>query len=180
MTRTVAREIAVHLSFEAGVNDVSAQELLDTVFDPEYYETLAQEDELYSEYPDEKQMEYIRTVTAGVCEHLPELDSYIEKYAKNWRVGRISREEYENLRKKAETREVVKRRYFYPLDDGHTAEIDIYAGGLEGFKIVEVEFDSIEEAESFAPPDFFGKDVSRIDEYKNVKLALYGLPKDEQ
>ena len=91
MTRTVAREIAVHLSFEAGVNDVSAQELLDTVFDPEYYETLAQEDELYSEYPDEKQMEYIRTVTAGVCEHLPELDSYIEKYAKNWRVGRISR-----------------------------------------------------------------------------------------
>ena len=91
MTRTVAREIAVHLSFEAGVNDVSAQELLDTVFDPEYYATLAQEDELYSEYPDEKQMEYIRTMTVGVCEHLPELDSYIEKYAKNWRVGRISR-----------------------------------------------------------------------------------------
>ena len=91
----------------------------------------------------------------------------------------ISRREYENLRKKVETREVVKRRYFYPLEDGHMAEIDIYEGDLEGFRIVEVEFDSIEEAESFAPPDFFGKDVSRIDDYKNVKLALYGLPKDE-
>lgn len=91
----------------------------------------------------------------------------------------ISRQEYENLRKKAETREVVKRRYFYPLEDGHTAEIDIYEGELDGFKIVEVEFESIEEAEAFTPPDFFGKDVSRIDDYKNVKLALYGLPKDK-
>ena len=27
----------------------------------------------------------------GVAAHLPELDSYIEKYAKNWKVGRISR-----------------------------------------------------------------------------------------
>ena len=91
MTRTTAREIAVHLSFEAGVNGLSAQELLDTVFDPEYYATLAQEDELYSEYPDEKQMQYIREMTVGVHEHLPELDSYIEKYSKGWRVGRISR-----------------------------------------------------------------------------------------
>ena len=91
----------------------------------------------------------------------------------------ISRQEYENLRKKVETREVVKRRYFYPLEDGHTAEIDMYEGELDGFKIVEVEFESIEEAEAFTPPDFFGKDVSRIDDYKNVKLALYGLPKDK-
>ena len=91
----------------------------------------------------------------------------------------ISRQEDENLRKKAETREVVKRRYFYPLEDGHTAEIDIYEGELDGFRIVEVEFESIEEAEVFTPPDFFGKDVSRIDDYKNVKLALYGLPKDK-
>ena len=91
MTRTAAREIAVHLSFEAGLNGLSAQEMLDTVFDPEYYATLAQEDELYSEYPDEKQMEYIREMTTGVCEYLPELDSYIEKYSKGWRMGRISR-----------------------------------------------------------------------------------------
>lgn len=91
MTRTAAREIAVHLSFETGVNRVKAEELLETVFDPEYYATLAQEDELYSEYPDEKQMEYIRNMTIGVSEHMAELDTYIEKYAKNWRVGRISR-----------------------------------------------------------------------------------------
>ncbi|MBQ7241441.1 MAG: hypothetical protein IJS35_01490 [Firmicutes bacterium] len=73
----------------------------------------------------------------------------------------------------------MKRRYFYPLEDGHTAEIDIYEGELDGFRIVEVEFESLEEAEAFTPPDFFGKDVSRIDDYKNVKLALYGLPKDK-
>lgn len=91
MTRTAAREIAVHLSFESGVNPMKAGELLDTVFDPDYYSTLAQEEEIYAEYPDDKQMDYIRRLTIGVSEHLAELDTYIEKYAKKWRVGRISR-----------------------------------------------------------------------------------------
>ena len=56
MTRTAAREIAVLLSFETGVNPMSGEEILDTLFDQAYYDTLAEEDELFAEYPDEKQM----------------------------------------------------------------------------------------------------------------------------
>ena len=91
MTRKVAREIAVHLSFETGINPMGTQELFDTMFDPEYFSTLSSEYEIYAEYPDELQMAYIRRLSGGIGEHLAELDTYIEKYAMNWKMGRISR-----------------------------------------------------------------------------------------
>jgi N utilization substance protein B len=91
MLRTAAREIAVHLSFEIGVNPMKMDELLETMFSKEYYGTLKDEDPLYSDYPNKKQLDYIRALAMGVFEHLAELDTYIEKYAKNWNVGRISR-----------------------------------------------------------------------------------------
>ena len=91
MTRTAAREIAVHLSFEESVNPMNIEEMLDRFFDRDYYATLSGEDELYSEYPDEKQLMYIRRLAGGVAEHSAELDSYIAKYSKNWRFERISR-----------------------------------------------------------------------------------------
>lgn len=91
MLRTAAREIAVHISFETGVNPLGTEELLDTMFDKEYYKSLKEEDPLYSDYPNKKQLDYIKRLARGVSEHLAELDSYIEKYAKNWDVGRISR-----------------------------------------------------------------------------------------
>ena len=91
MLRTAAREIAVHISFETGVNPMKMDELLETIFDKEYYKTLHDEDSLYSEYPNIKQLDYIKHLALGVEEHLAELDTYIEKYANNWNVGRISR-----------------------------------------------------------------------------------------
>ena len=91
MKRSTAREIAVHMSFQMAMNDVPAGELLAEFFDREYYDTLASEDDLYSEFPNAKQMEYIIRLTNGVIEHAPELDMYIEKYAKDWSISRISR-----------------------------------------------------------------------------------------
>ena len=91
MRRTTAREIAMHLSYASVVNPLPIREQLDQLFLPEYYATLAQEDEVYAEEADEKQREYICRVAAGVAEHGPELDAYIEKYAKNWKFERISR-----------------------------------------------------------------------------------------
>ena len=41
---------------------------------------------------------------------------------------------------------------------------------------VEVEFESLEEAESFTPPEWFGKDVSEDNRYKNSSLYIKGLP----
>ncbi len=91
MKRSTAREIAVHMSFQTAVNDMPAEAILAEFFDREHYETLASEDEVYSEYPNAKQLEYIKRLTSGIAEHAAELDMYIEKYAKDWSVSRISR-----------------------------------------------------------------------------------------
>lgn len=91
MTRTSAREIAVHLSYEAVMNPMKTEDLINTFFNREYYDTLKDEYELYEEYPDEKQLEYIRRLASGVAEHSVELDEYISKYSKNWRFERIPR-----------------------------------------------------------------------------------------
>ncbi|MDR2599280.1 MAG: transcription antitermination factor NusB [Oscillospiraceae bacterium] len=91
MKRTVAREIAVRLCFALSENPTDPKELLDQVFDKEYYATLQEEDKLYKNYPDEKQLNYIYSLIIGVYEHIAELDGYIEKYAVGWKFGRISR-----------------------------------------------------------------------------------------
>lgn len=91
MTRTVAREIAVQLSFSQAITRENAEAVLDHFFDQAYYATLSQEDALLAEYPDERQLAYIRTLVEGVAAHREELDGLIEKYSKGWKVGRISR-----------------------------------------------------------------------------------------
>lgn len=91
MTRTVAREIAIQLSFAAQLAGEDARETADVFFTPEYFETLAEEDTLFREYPDEQQLAYIRRLTGLVYDHMYELNHHIEKYAKGWKLGRISR-----------------------------------------------------------------------------------------
>lgn len=91
MTRTTAREIAVQLSFGIAQCVSDAQGVLEDFFEPEYYKTLSAEDELYSQYPDDKQLEYIKAVVLGTISHKDELDKLIEKYSKGWKLSRISR-----------------------------------------------------------------------------------------
>ena len=57
----------------------------------EHYKTLSGESERFTEYPNEKQMQYIRAMVAGVCTHREELNEYIRKYARGWKLERISR-----------------------------------------------------------------------------------------
>lgn len=89
MTRTVAREIAVHLAYELGFTPLTAVELLKDQLTRENFEILAKDEEIYKEFPEEEQLTYIRRVVAGVGEHGFELDQYIEKYAIGWRFERI-------------------------------------------------------------------------------------------
>ena len=90
----------------------------------------------------------------------------------------LSRAEYDRLLPKTEGTPVRKKRYLVPLNRGLTAEVDIYEGELAGLMTTEVEFPSLEEAEAFVAPDWFGKDVSEEKAYKNTSLSLYGLPKE--
>lgn len=91
MTRTTAREIAIQLGFAASASNVEPTELFDSFFSQEHYSTLAKEDELFSEYPNKKQLEYIRNLTTLMTDNRFEIDSYIERYAKGWRLERISK-----------------------------------------------------------------------------------------
>ena len=56
------------------------------------------------------------------------------------------------------------------------AELDVYHGELTGLVTVEVEFSSLEEAESFSPPAWFGEDITEDKRYKNKNLARNGRP----
>ena len=91
MTRKTAREIAVELCFAAAANGIDTDELLDAFFSEEHYATLAAENELFSELPDERQMAYIRALTTMSREKAAELDELIGRYSRGWKSERISR-----------------------------------------------------------------------------------------
>ena len=91
MKRSEAREMAMRVAFGVDINPMSTEEILDTFFDREYYDSLAAEDELFSLYPDGNNLEYIKKLVSGIGAHSPELDEYIERYAKGWKFERISR-----------------------------------------------------------------------------------------
>ncbi len=66
---------------------------------------------------------------------------------------------------------IDKIRYLIPLDEKHTAELDIFQGTLAPLRVVEVEFDSEEDALAFTPPQWFGDDVTSSSRYHNSNLS---------
>ena len=91
MKRTTAREIAVQLSFYVSANEKPVSELLEQIFNKEYYETLAAENELFSEYPEKKQQEYISRLVTTAYDYRIQIDKLIEKYAQGWKPERMSK-----------------------------------------------------------------------------------------
>ena len=73
-------------------------------------------------------------------------------------------------------RRVDKTRYEIPADGGLTIELDVYHGPLDGLMTAEVEFGSEAQADAFSAPDWFGRDVTGEDAYKNRRLAVAGRP----
>lgn len=91
MNRRNARELVLHLIFAGEYSGMNGEELLKTRVNEEAFSGLQGEYALYDELPGETQQEYVMQMTTGIMAHLPELDSYIEKYAVGWNVARISR-----------------------------------------------------------------------------------------
>ena len=90
MTRSTAREIAIHLAYQLSFTELPVEEFLDQQLSDERFAELAAEDDLYADRPNTKQEAYIRRLVSGVAEHAAELDADIEKYARGWRFERIS------------------------------------------------------------------------------------------
>lgn len=91
MTRSTAREIAVHLVYGMDYTHADVDETLQTLLETGYYTGLARELELYQERPNKKQLAYIRAVADGCAQKSEELDEIISRYAIGWAVSRISR-----------------------------------------------------------------------------------------
>lgn len=89
MIRNVAREIAMHLSYELSFTELTAEELLRQRLSADHFQELAPEYEVYGKLPGPSQREYIHKLVKGVADHGYELDQYIEKYAVGWRFERI-------------------------------------------------------------------------------------------
>lgn len=83
----------------------------------------------------------------------------------------LTKESYDHLIQKADGTVITKVRYRIPLDGGLTAELDLFKGSLEGVELAEVEFLDEDAANSFTPPDWFGKDVTMDSRYHNSNMS---------
>ncbi|HWM21895.1 MAG TPA: CYTH domain-containing protein [Ilumatobacteraceae bacterium] len=91
---------------------------------------------------------------------------------------RIARHEAGALWSHTAGRRIEKTRHrvaHHDLGD-HVADVDVYAGPLAGLCTAEVEFDSEDDAVSFAPPSWFGREVTGERAWSNAALARNGLP----
>ena len=85
---------------------------------------------------------------------------------------------FDRLWKLTESRRISKRRFQVPLEDGACAEVDVYAGVLEGLVVAEVEFSSEEDGNGFRAPEWFGRELTGDHRYANQELAMHGRPAD--
>lgn len=74
----------------------------------------------------------------------------------------------------------IKKTRFLIEYGKHWIELDVYGGYLTGLLVAEVEFQSVEDAEAFVPPSWFGKEVTGNSQYNNSRLARYGFPEGKQ
>ncbi len=93
---------------------------------------------------------------------------------RNEREWEISKDEGEELFSKIQTNIIEKTRYYLPYGN-YTVELDIYKGVFAGLVVAEIEFSTLDEANSFTPPVWFGEDISEKKEYRNKILAQKNL-----
>lgn len=91
MRRGDARELAVHLIYGREFTGEEPRDVVSLRLEKEYYEKLAQENEVYTEFPSRAQMRYLDTVVEGVASRQEELNEQIRKFSIGWDVSRISR-----------------------------------------------------------------------------------------
>lgn len=82
----------------------------------------------------------------------------------------INKNSYQKLLRKCEGRIVKKERYFIPYKK-YVIELNIYKGRHLGHIDAEVEFKKSSDAKRFVAPDWFYKDVTGVEKYKNTSLS---------
>ncbi len=89
----------------------------------------------------------------------------------------LTEEAFDRLKAKIEGRIIEKTRYLIPLDGSDlVCELDVFEGDLAPLVLAEVEFASVEEAGDFAPPAWFGTDVTDDPRYQNASMSEGAQP----
>lgn len=87
----------------------------------------------------------------------------------------LTEEQFITLWPGTEGRRLEKTRYRIPYQT-YTIELDIFEGTNQGHMLAEVEFASTDQADAFAPPAWFGQDVTADGRYGNSDIATHGFP----
>lgn len=87
----------------------------------------------------------------------------------------LTQEQFAELWELTEDMRLVKTRVTVRLGDLEV-ELDLFGGALDGLIVAEVEFPDEASADSFEPPDWFGREVTGDDAYLNESLATRGAP----
>jgi CYTH domain-containing protein len=87
----------------------------------------------------------------------------------------ITKNQFNEIWDTTEGARVYKERYQIEFGD-FQIELDIYNQKLSGLILAEVEFNTLEDAENFIKPVWFGGEVTYDKRYKNRNLALNGIP----
>ena len=78
---------------------------------------------------------------------------------------------FDHLKGKRDGMLISKTRYKIPEKDGLLIELDLFHEEYEGFRMAEVEFESVEQARTYTPPAWFGKDVTQDPRFHNSQLC---------
>lgn len=82
----------------------------------------------------------------------------------------LTKEAYDTLRSKADGNIITKKRVLIPYDK-YTIELDIFDEPFKPLLFAEVEFDSVDEANAFVAPAWFGLEVTGDKNYSNASLS---------
>ena len=91
MTRSNARELAVHLIYGRVFTGEEPEAVVSTRLNKDYYKLLSAENEVYIERPSRAQVAYLDKVVSGVASREEELNAQIQKFSIGWDVSRISK-----------------------------------------------------------------------------------------
>lgn len=103
-------------------------------------------------------------------------DTYVLTYKGKGMLAReeynlpLNEESYVHLKAKCDGNIISKKRYLIPLNE-LTIELDVFDAPFAPLILAEVEFDSLEAADAFLPPDWFLEDVTHNAEYHNSNMS---------
>lgn len=82
----------------------------------------------------------------------------------------INEEQYNQLLNKIEGNILSKNRYIIPYDK-YTLELDLFNGTYEGLGYVEIEYETLEQANEFIAPNWFKQELTGNKKFTNASLA---------